>query len=185
MTTTLAANKSRKEQCFFGHRIERPCHGGFAGGVANRRRISDRRQQSETFFGLRKSFRVIRAEVMPGITGVIHDDLSCHAHAPGFESVPRNNSEHPLVSTQIASWCLTRSSYAIWAVAPRQQDLDEHQTWRTGLREFLQWKSTPILAGAGFIRSRSSYSPRWFANCPPNPTNCRFGIWARLPVAFG
>jgi hypothetical protein len=49
--------------------------------------------------------RILRIEVVPGITGVVHDDLSCHCHTSKVSSHPALTKAHivPIVWALMAT----------------------------------------------------------------------------------
>jgi hypothetical protein len=73
-----AANQARIEQGLFRCRIERFRYRDITGGAAYRRGKAKSGQCPKALFSLYKRLEVLGIELMPGIAGMIHYDLSCH-----------------------------------------------------------------------------------------------------------
>ena len=73
-----AANQTRIEQGLFRCRIERFRYRDITGGAAHGRGKAKSGQCPKALFSLYERLEVLGIELMPGIAGMIHYDLSCH-----------------------------------------------------------------------------------------------------------
>jgi hypothetical protein len=78
----LAADEPRKKQRLIGSRIERALHDRLSGRGTDRRGKACACQLREALLGLQERFRVLRIEIVPGISSAIHHDLSGHRNSP-------------------------------------------------------------------------------------------------------
>jgi hypothetical protein len=74
----LAPDEPRKKQRLFCIRVESASNGYFSGSGSNRRGKAGKGQFLEPSLRLRDRPHVLRIEIVPGISGVIHYDLGCH-----------------------------------------------------------------------------------------------------------
>jgi hypothetical protein len=73
-----AANQARIEQGLFRGRIERFRYRDITGGAAYGCGKAKSGQCPKALFSLHERLEVLGIELMPGIAGMIHYDLSCH-----------------------------------------------------------------------------------------------------------
>jgi hypothetical protein len=110
MEARLAADEARNKQGFFRIRIKRPRHCYLSRRAPHRGGKAPAGQFLETFLRLQNRARVRRVEMVPGISRVIHHDLSCpcqHSWLPRlgyffqcsiFEEVPRREAFDQVVA---------------------------------------------------------------------------------------